>query len=101
MNKGDDKNLILQSQDLYAPYLSIKLIVDLKKICYNVIYWLKYRGEEMMYKIYKINYNNFSTNEIENLYLINKNITKKYNFLDTYKSIEDYKYKALYSSILV
>lgn len=52
----------------------------------------------MMCKIYKINYNNFSTNEIENLYLINKNITKKYNFLDTYKSIEDY--KALYLSSL-
>ncbi|MGN9161820.1 hypothetical protein [Clostridium sulfidigenes] len=50
----------------------------------------------MMYKIYKIDSNNLTADEVENLYLINKNITKKYNFLDPYKSNDDY--KALYLS---
>ncbi|GCD08854.1 GNAT family N-acetyltransferase [Clostridium tagluense] len=44
-----------------------------------------------MYKIYKIDPNNLTTNEIENLYLINKNIVKKYNLLDRFKDTNNYK----------
>jgi len=53
-------------------------------------------GTEMMYKIYKIDSNNLTADEVENLYLINKNIAEKYNFLDPYKSSDNY--KALYLS---
>lgn len=49
-----------------------------------------------MCKIHKINSNNLTSNEVENLYLINKNIGEKYNLLDTYKNSDDY--KALYLS---
>lgn len=44
-----------------------------------------------MYKIYKIDSNNLTTNEIENLYLVNKSIVRKYNLLDRFKNIDNYK----------
>ena len=44
-----------------------------------------------MYKLYKIHPNNLTTNETENLYLVNKNIVKKYNLLDRFKDAPNYK----------
>lgn len=48
-------------------------------------------GVKIMCKIYKINPKNLTTNEIEDLYLINKYMVKKYNFLDRFKNINSYK----------
>ncbi|MBU3219554.1 GNAT family N-acetyltransferase [Clostridium algidicarnis] len=50
----------------------------------------------MMCKIYNIDSNSLTIDEVENLYLINKSISKKYKFLDPY--ISSYDYKALYLS---
>lgn len=44
-----------------------------------------------MYNIYKIDPSNLTTNETENLYLMNNNIVKKYNLLDRFKNIDNYK----------
>ncbi|MCB2291777.1 GNAT family N-acetyltransferase [Clostridium sp. CS001] len=44
-----------------------------------------------MYNIYKIDPSNLTTNETKNLYLINNNIVKKYNLLDRFESIDNYK----------
>lgn len=44
-----------------------------------------------MYKIYKIDPNNLTDKEAGSLYLINKNIVKKYNLLDQFKDINNYK----------
>ena len=44
-----------------------------------------------MYKIHKIDPNNLTANETENLYLVNKNIVKKYNLLDRFKDVDNYK----------
>jgi GNAT superfamily N-acetyltransferase len=44
-----------------------------------------------MYELYKINPNNLTTNETENLYLVNKNIVEKYNLLDRFKDADGYK----------
>lgn len=52
-----------------------------------------------MCKIHKIDPYNLSTNEIGNLYLINRNLIRKYNFLDRFKNIDDYKASFLSTSI--
>ena len=44
-----------------------------------------------MYKIHKIDPYNLPTNEIEDLYLINKNLIRKYNFLDRFKNTDEYR----------
>ncbi|MBI6872204.1 GNAT family N-acetyltransferase [Clostridium aciditolerans] len=44
-----------------------------------------------MYKIYKIDPINLTDKEAGNLYLINKNIVKKYNLLGLFKDINSYK----------
>lgn len=48
-------------------------------------------GGYLMYNIYKIDPNNLTTNEIENLYLVNKRIVKKYSLIDRFKDIDNYK----------
>jgi ribosomal protein S18 acetylase RimI-like enzyme len=48
-------------------------------------------ADKLKYKIYKINPNNLTINQIQDLYLINKNIVSKYNFLDRFKNIDNYK----------
>jgi RimJ/RimL family protein N-acetyltransferase len=52
-----------------------------------------------MYKIYKIDPNNLTTNETENLYLINKNIVKRYNLLPRFKDVDTY--KELFLSVFI
>jgi len=51
----------------------------------------KYGGRKLMCKVLKVNPSNLTTDEVQNLYLINKNIVRKYNLLDRFESIDDYK----------
>ncbi|WP_017415264.1 GNAT family N-acetyltransferase [Clostridium tunisiense] len=44
-----------------------------------------------MYKIYEINPNNLTENEIKNLYSINVALENKYNFLHRLNNVDDYK----------